>query len=961
MEIRLLLLHLQIGGAVLVILLLRSVLSAAGSRRKLPKIYSYLLWLLVFFRLLCPFTIESAIGVMPSQEAGTAWVQRVCRQITGWRSNSSESPEGSVNGYDPGSLPKEVQTAGAGKTLNASFNEPFADAANEPEADPLDRNDAAGRDRPEAELLPAPFLIIWVSGMLSVLGYNGVMLVQMRRRIRNAQRMAENVYLCPDFHTPFTTGLLRPRIYLPQGLGQEEQAYILCHERVHIRRGDYLVKNAAFLLTAVYWYNPFVWVAFVFMERDMEMACDEKVLQLMGTEIKRSYSQSLLNFAEGPDSAAMTPLTFGENGVKQRVRNVLSFKEADKKGKKLRIIAGMIVLAAAGIVLFTSRADRNTDQEKMLVKDTVISPIQEADRQNGDVSMEDVSMEDVSMETAAPEQENGLYDGINSRDAVGNKAQFEALYGKAGSGGSGYDFGYGKTGIATDFYRTLLRRLQQGTASEADLQYTDPVGAVVKILSLGSGSGQAVIQEKPVTVEGMDIPWLSGLAGAGEGSTAVVTYTFSQDGSTVEIPMELIEGSCGIWAPAGTGMVRMVYQCRLEEPANVNGEEEVYIQTSQYGIYRLDRTGLRCLYPYYISPGAVWAAADGLLYFEADSLYQEGNMDYVADTVCMLDVETGAFDRETLRISSKAQSRAINWISVYGGFIRLFTDAQQYRIPRINTGKTALSGGAYWKGKAVADLDGQEQNAYGCAVRDEILAAPGQLFQLSNRTMQDTYALVDLDKDGQAERITLSGIMADVYEGYDEYVLEAGESRIDGFAEELYNDIWAVSLDGKQILLALYEDGPSGDPVTTLFAYENGALRKAGSFPDDIRECSMEDGIIHGRARQDVLQTDWVRAQWRIGGSGSLEWVRQGTYDFMMQNDITLLVSLPVRERPDEDAPVHMIEPQTVRFLQTEDTFRWIYMQGENGDGGWFAVDGLTVTELGVDYYEVFENLHFAG
>lgn len=949
--IQLLVLQLQIAAAVLLVLLVRLII------RKLPKVYSYLLWILVFARLLFPVVPESALGIMPSQTEGTAWVEQV------WAEQALPNKDGGVetgNFQQAGTSPvQSPQIAGGNGAVQNPSGRPSGGLPHMSDAEaryPSHGENVSTDDlNPKLMMAGRMFLAVWGLGAAVILSYNGFALLRVRKKLKSAAWYSENVYFCDGIGVPFALGMFHPRIYIPQGLLDKERDYIICHERVHISRKDYLVKNLAFLLTALYWFNPFVWVAFFFLERDMEMSCDERVIRLMGTEIKRQYSQSLLNFAEGKGSLAVTPLTFGENSVRQRVKNVLSYENA----KKWSIILGVVILAVSGIALFTTRAERADAAPQEEQEDA-------APQENrGDAApQEEAFVEDDDTWDADGWQRD--WELIESREA------FEQRYGELGA----YDFGYENTGYYTGAYQVILRHLTLGTETSVYERYTDPVNAAVEILHLGAGEGQADYDMVPMTVEGFEIPWLEALSMAGEGSRATVTYTFAGDGSTVEIPMELIEGSAGIWGPADSGMSRTVYRTR-EANSSAQGEEQFYIQTSQYGIYCLDSSGLRCVYPYYV-PDVVWAEADGKLYFPASTSYQDGDLDYWEDVICILDLETGEFDKETYPITDEMRSvmSPLGWMSVYGGFLQLYRDGENGAVhslylPLINTGTTAVSSGNNWKGKAMAVLTEEERNAYGSAERNYLVEYPGRLLELSNRTFSENYIYVDLDGDGRTERVSLSANPDEEgYEWpYDAYVLQAGDSVLKGRYEYMNNSIWAVSLDGKEIVLVLYGDGPSGDPKTFLYCYEQGRLREAGSFEDDIRSCTIEDGVINGRQRTDVIQTDWVNAQWRLGTNERqekmLEWVPQDTYDFRALNDITLTTRLTVHTAPDMASASSVIQPQTVLFVKTDASFTWICLETESGETGWFATEesGLQIPEAEgkSESREVFENLNFAG
>lgn len=1168
MRISLLTLEIQVSLAVLAILLLRP------GMKRLPKVYSYGLWLLVFIRLLCPVSLESRLGIMPSREESNAWLEQFIQRAGGegtdaaWgtehggivalyaddeKKTENQVKAGTESGTEnrvnagTGSGTKNQENSGAvngteirinAGTVNGMENRVIAGAVNGTEnyvnagtvngtenqinagevnraeyhtnagtvnrtenrintgaEDRTERGTNAGEESGAENRIMAVLrdvwenktalliLTVWACGMAGVLGSNAAALLRIRRKMKNAELLWDNVYVSSDIPSPFTMGVVRPKIYLPAGLERTERNYILCHEMVHIRRKDYLIKNITFLLTAAHWFNPFVWVAFFLMERDMEMSCDEKVIRLMGADIKRRYSQSLLNFAVGRRSPAVTPLTFGENGVKQRVKNVLSYKSS----RKWSLLLGVMILIVAGTTLFTTRiqgeaqdagngtavqkqTDENTrpqsgseggetgqsggqeTQKSGQSTDTFRSDPEEVlerwglafvnrdmkglleltnDRERLSAMAEDTGdgerlfgtldiwpkqhlnlsyyrQEDGTGKircyfyTSEPEifivdetvnvvEREGSYyvehQKLDEYFVIENKEQFERLYGDAGE----YDFKWENTGYSVGFYRTILQHLMEGYKADIYRQYTDPVEAAVKLLHLGAGEGKAEIS--PAAPESEE-PWMSYLPEESlkEGSLAVVEYTFSEDGSTVEIPMELIEGSFGIWAPAGTGMVRQVYQEREETDQAVSEyfgwdeDETFYLQVSQYGIHRVNKEhGLNCIYPYFMHPNTIWELRDGLMYVslyeeypsykEWDSYYFQESpelTDYSLEAIGIVDVRTGEFDRESMRIPGEAGRKVLlsplNWMSLGGGFVHLYKtgfkgSVAEYAIPMVNTGESSLTAGLMWNDMPVAKLKGEELDAYGKEVRERLLGTPGTLLELSNRALTETYTYIDMDGDGKAEKISLfrdREKKEERYWSYDSYCFQVGESQLTGSAECLNNGIWAVSLDGSEMLLVLYEDGPSDDPRTILYAYRDGEVVPAGSFEADIRTCTIENGVIKGEVRMDVLQTDRVKAGWHMGSDGILEWMKQESYDFTGLNEITLLTELPLCDVPEEGGETHTMKPQKVRFLKTDSSSRWIYVQGADGDGGWFQVDGLKIVGLEKDYYEVFEGLSFA-
>lgn len=301
----------------------------------------------------------------------------------------------------------------------------------------------------------------------------------------------------------------------------------------------------------------------------------------------------------------------------------------------------------------------------------------------------------------------------------------------------------------------------------------------------------------------------------------------------------------------------------------------------------------------------------------------------------------------------------------YGGFCEFSIESVcDCYTPFVNTGAAALEAGPVWEGKAVAELNEQEQNAYGSAIRAELLAEPGKVLKLSNRTMTETYTYIDLDGDGVTEKICLSGKDVSNYHywPYDHFVLQIGKAVLEDYASRLHNDLYAFSMDGKEILILMLEDGPSSDDESYLYAYREGQIVKVGQMSSHIGTRSIKNGRIHGSERGDVIQSDYISVYWHIGESGLLEQIPQESYDYGCLNDIELLVALPVHSEPNLESTGFEIQPQTVKFLKTDSTFSWVYVQAENGDAGWVYVGYYgDIVELNMDSTDVFEGLLFFG
>lgn len=196
---------------------------------------------------------------------------------------------------------------------------------------------------------------IWLGGVGCMLLYMAVSLLRLRWRLRRARHVEGNVYRCTEWSTPFVLGVIAPRIYVPETVQEQDFCQVLAHEKCHIRRWDHVFKPLAFLLLAVHWFDPVLWVAYVLLGRDMESACDEKVLKNATPSQRAAYSRALVACAAQPKMTAVCPLAFSEVAVKERVKNVL-------QNRKPAVWAAIMLVIAAAIIavcLLTKPAENN--------------------------------------------------------------------------------------------------------------------------------------------------------------------------------------------------------------------------------------------------------------------------------------------------------------------------------------------------------------------------------------------------------------------------------------------------------------------------------------------------------------------------------------------------------------------------------------------------------------------------
>ena len=300
---------------ILAVLLLRLVM------QKAPKWVNVLLWGIVALRLLFPFSIQSALSLIPSAET-----------IQG------EVLSGPVFTIQTGIAP-----------VDSPVNDYLADQHTEGAPAPADPGFSV------ITLLP----IIWMIGALILLVYAAVSCLRLQQKVCTAVPLRRNVYQSENISSPFVLGIIRPKIYVPFHVGEQDLPHVIAHEQAHIRRKDHWWKPLGFLLLAIHWFNPLMWLAYVLLCRDIELACDEKVIQDLCSEQRANYTQALLACSVGHRMAAAYPLAFGEVGVKKRVRAVMNYK----KPAFWIVIAAVLACAAVAVCFLTDPIDETDEMD----------------------------------------------------------------------------------------------------------------------------------------------------------------------------------------------------------------------------------------------------------------------------------------------------------------------------------------------------------------------------------------------------------------------------------------------------------------------------------------------------------------------------------------------------------------------------------------------------------------------
>ncbi len=322
---------------ILAVLILRLVL------KKAPKWVNVLLWGIVAVRLICPLSFESTLSLIPSAETIPLDIEMTAKPTIDSGVSAINSVVNPVlSSFSP---PQHVLTS----------------------ANPLQ--------------IWIPILnIIWLIGVGSLLLYTAVSYWRLCRKVDTAVRYKDNIFQSENVSSPFVLGLIKPRIYLPFNMNGQDLEHVVAHEQAHIRRKDHWWKPLGFLLLTIHWFNPLMWLAYVLLCRDIELACDEKVIKELGNEQRADYTQALVACSVNRRMIAACPLAFGEVGVKERVKSVMNYK---KPAFWVIILAVISCVIVAVCFLTNPKQDSYTlrivvpagSQEKFVYTDEEVSTV----------------------------------------------------------------------------------------------------------------------------------------------------------------------------------------------------------------------------------------------------------------------------------------------------------------------------------------------------------------------------------------------------------------------------------------------------------------------------------------------------------------------------------------------------------------------------------------------------------
>lgn len=414
------------GILILAVVLVRLVF------KKAPRWLLCALWALAAVRLVCPVSIESVLSLIPSAEP----VQ----------------PEIIVSAQPAITSGIPAVDAIVNPPLAAAFTPSPAQSAN-----PL-------------QIWTFVAACVWLAGIAALLLYAAVSALRLRLRVRTAVRLEGKVYQSEFVSSPFILGVIRPRIYLPFGLEAGAQEMVLAHERAHLRRGDQLWKPLGYLILTAYWFNPVCWLAYILFCRDIEAACDEKVVRELGEGCKAAYSRALLACSVPRKLITACPLAFGETGVKSRIKSVLNYK----KPAFWLVLAAVIVSVAVAVCFLTDPKREDPAQNPPAAEEAAA----QAPAQSIDASS--------APEPAIDEQAGLDPDFFTGTDGYGNSVTVQALFTAATESGGG---DWGAYIPAEGWLRNLGSRLwySEKTGASFEVVYYPSVPVSSQIASYDAG------------------------------------------------------------------------------------------------------------------------------------------------------------------------------------------------------------------------------------------------------------------------------------------------------------------------------------------------------------------------------------------------------------------------------------------------------------------------------------------
>ena len=364
--------------------------------RRAPKKYSYILWAIVGIYLLCPIRLSSSISIYS-----------LINNVSDTFLEHHSLPLNAKNFADKNKTynEKNQKTKDSNKSKFDNVS-----STNKNQKTKQNQNNTAGTENISQSLTVTTTAYIWLCGCIVLLVRNLFLIWRTKQTVLMAIRRKDNIYESEYISTPFVLGIVRPKIYIPFNLSEQEREYILKHEQYHIRRKDQIIKICAYILCVIYWFQPLIWFAYFVMIRDMEMSCDEYVLKNSKSDIRAAYSTSLLKLATKTEDFNAGLPAFGESDIRKRVKNIMKFN-AKKKWVSVVAAIAVVIVGVSCLTKAAVKTDANNpnkiiaekkigpDNNKMTYGDKIDNNIKAADTSNNEKAINNIKDNSTADET----------------------------------------------------------------------------------------------------------------------------------------------------------------------------------------------------------------------------------------------------------------------------------------------------------------------------------------------------------------------------------------------------------------------------------------------------------------------------------------------------------------------------------------------------------------------------------
>ena len=385
---------------ILIVLVLRLLLKEA------PKWINVLLWGIVAVRLICPFTIESAMSLMPSVDILPPALIDTLQNTTNTTQDITNTSQTTIGTSQDITDPLQNNLG----TPTVDETHPQINNSHTPVIQEATATSAKDESINYLQLFTSIFSKLWIIGVALMLTYSIISYIRIKKKINTAVLLRNNIYQSEAVVSPFVLGIIQPKIYLPFNVSEQNITPIIAHEQAHIKRKDYLWKPIGFLLLTLHWFNPLVWLGYILLCRDIELACDEKAIKEMTIAQRADYSQALLTCSVNRRMITACPIAFGEVNVKNRIKTVLNYKKPTFWIILVAIIASVIV----AICFLTNPVSKqkNTDNKKTITENETEEETEEETKENNNSNSS--SAEDASKDINKLKAKFPTYFGLDT-------------------------------------------------------------------------------------------------------------------------------------------------------------------------------------------------------------------------------------------------------------------------------------------------------------------------------------------------------------------------------------------------------------------------------------------------------------------------------------------------------------------------------------------------------------------